>query len=276
VPESSILYGGRVSIDFDETKYRDRYKVLVDEKKVKVPSVTTVTGQLDKPAILPWGIKMALGVVQDSILPGFSYTSEELAAIYEKARNQANWEKRKAANIGTAAHAWVSGWVQGEVTTMPDKSEPHRKCIDAVLGWVEKHNVRFLNTEVPVYSLEDSFVGRTDGDAEVDGEFSIFDLKTGNGIWSEAVLQLSAYAKARREENPSLAYKKGYIIRLGKEDGKFYKFGLDIEALDRYYPAFLGLKAAYEASKEIGKQLRAAEKEARTETGQDWLAELEA
>lgn len=273
--EISQLYGGRVSIDFDETKYRDRYHVLVDGKKVKVPSVTTVTSQLDKPGLMPWGVKMALGVFKDSILPGCSYTSEELEVICEKAKNQANWEKNKAANVGVTAHAWIESWIKGETTTMPDKSEPHRPCIDAVLDWVKQHDVHFLSTEVPVFSLEHGYVGRTDGEADVDGKFSIIDFKTGKSIWGEAVLQLSAYAHARREADPELAYARGYIIRLDKETGKFYKFGIDIADLDRYFPAFLGLKAAYDASKDIGKQLRASEKAARTENGQDWLKELE-
>lgn len=276
--EVCSLYSGRVEVKFYPEAKRNRYVVSIDGQDTKPPSVTQISSVYDKSsALMNWAINNTVDSVRDSILPGMSYNEAEIEAILAKAKNQSNWLKTKAAEIGTLTHDWLFRWIKGEVTEMPPKDSVWRPCVDASLAFIEEHHVKFLNVEQAIYSIEHGYSGRMDADAEIDGELGLIDWKSGNGIHEDAYFQSSAYDRAREEEL-GLKYDARWIVRLGKLDGRFYKHKLPRETRDRDFHAFLGLKSAYEAAKHINKQIRAAEKEARTETGQmelDWLKELE-
>ena len=88
------------------------------------------------------------------------------------------------------------------------------------MEWMQEHKVRWLKTESKVYSRQYMFAGTMDGLAEVDGELCIVDWKSSNHLRTEYLYQTSAYQQAIQEEfgDPVAAR---WILRLGKEDGKF-------------------------------------------------------
>jgi hypothetical protein len=265
------LYNGEVKISFEPKKHK--YTILDNGVELKgLPSVTKVTGTVDKSGpLVNWAVKSTLEACRKRIIPGASYTAEELEDAWEEARKRWRFIKTVAANIGTAAHSWLEKYFTGQNPPLPGKTELHRPCIDASLDWLAKHKVRFLDNERAVYSRKYKVSGIMDGRAEVDDALTLIDWKTGNGIYGEMRLQTAAYAEFYEEET-NLGFEKRAIIRLGKEDGRFHSMILDQkEAQKPDFKAFAGTLDLYNGLQVINKEIKAAQ----LETGEDWLDTLE-
>jgi hypothetical protein len=261
----SELYGGRVIIEFKEAGHK--YTVTVDGKKTKPPSVTNITGILDKPALIPWAINSTIEVTKSLILPGQYYSVQELDNVWITAKKRAREKKEEAADIGTTVHLWLQMYFDGLNPEMPPE-DPWLSCVKAALAWVEKHKVKFIHNERPVYSLRHGVSGRLDGIALVDNLKSVIDFKTGNRVYGEALLQTAAYKEFYQEETGDYIGQR-VIIRLGKEDGKFHSCTLT-SGQEEDFQAFTGALTLFNRMKEIDKFL----KEAETSTNKDWLDEL--
>lgn len=246
--ETADLFNGSVRVEFRPQGHK--YSVIEDGVRTHPPSVTTITGTLSKPAILPWGINCTIDACRECIKPYTLYTPDELEKIWAAARQQSLSVKEEAAGIGTAAHDWIHEHLSGRKPEMPAEGTPQRRCVDAVLDFFLTHDVQLIHTECPIYSRVYKFSGRMDLDAWVDGKRTLVDFKTGNGIYEECRLQTAAYSQARYEELGVL-YDQRLILRLGKQNGEFY---------EKFYPAadqvpdllaFLGLKIAYDRLTEL-------------------------
>lgn len=263
------LYGGRVKIDFKEEGHK--YTVYVDGEKVKCPSVTTISGILDKsPALMGWAVKETLKVAKSLIEPGKYYSVQELDKIWEKSRKASYVIKQDAADIGKIAHKWMELYFHGQEPELPPEDHPSRSCVLAALAWVRDHNVKIIQTERPVYSLFHKVSGRLDGIAEIDGKRSVLDFKTGNGVYVEARFQTAAYQSFYEEETKE-ELEQRVVIRLGKEDGKFYQRVYPDTSLSPDFVAFLDALSLY-------RRLKAAEAEDKelgiTSNKGDWLDEI--
>src|SRR3972149_1088210 len=94
--------------------FYDRARFYTIEGLGRVPSVTTVLDIINKPALGPWYAKMERKAFEDAILAiaskADSITTEKLLDEVIKAvqgAKAADKAKGKAADIGTAAHAWI-------------------------------------------------------------------------------------------------------------------------------------------------------------------------
>jgi len=263
--QAHSLYGGRVLIEFKEKGHR--YTVHVDGKKIKPPSVTQVTGIVDKSGPIQWwAINNTLRVCRDLIKPGEYYSVDELSHIFEKARRESAFRKQEAADIGTAVHKWIELYFHNLEPEMPPE-DPYLSCVNAALAWIKQHNVKILHNERPVYSLNLNVSGRLDGIAIVDDKKSVIDFKTGNGIYPEAWLQTAAYQSFYEQETGDKIEQR-VIIRLGKEDGKFYALILPEETFMEDLLGFNGAVCLYRRIEEIRKT------DTKHSTNRDWLDEL--
>ena len=148
-----------------------------------------------------------------------------------------------AGDVGSAAHSWIEDSIraaiknnQGVVAnlTMPaPEDERARNCGRAALDWMKLHNVRWLKTEHKIYSRQYGYAGTMDGLAFVDScdgeccylkkfrdQLSIIDWKSSNYLRIDYLLQTAAYQQAEMEEFET-DIRARWILRLGKEDGKF-------------------------------------------------------
>ena len=215
------LYGGKVILDFN--KFKHTYTV----KGEKIPSVTTVLGVINKPALVAWAARMATDHVIECIDPGVSYDELQLNAIFEGAK-KAHWQKKTdAGNIGTLVHEWVEDYINDKNPKMP-VNEQLNDAVSNFMDWVHEHDVKFLKAEEPAFSKKYKYAGIIDFICTIDGKLYIGDLKTSKGIYPEYLLQTSAYRYARAEEYPDEDYKGTVIVRVGK-DGSFETGGLDDE-----------------------------------------------
>ena len=161
-----------------KSKAHIRYK-LADG--AKVPGCTTVLGLLSKPALVPWANKLGLAGIDVS-----KFVDDK-------------------AGIGTLAHAMVTDKLIGVETDTSDYTKNQidlaENCAFSFWAWEKEHpieNVFFV--EKPLVSEIHRFGGTQDIYCRIAGKKELIDLKTGKGIYDEAVFQCSAL-KVLLEEN---------------------------------------------------------------------------
>jgi translation initiation factor 2B subunit (eIF-2B alpha/beta/delta family) len=132
------------------------------------------------------------------------------------------------------------------------------------------HNVRWLRTERKIYSRKYQYAGTLDGLATVDScqdvaccgriyqdELSLIDWKSSNHLRTEYLYQTAAYQQAEQEEF-GCDIKARWILRLGKEDGKFEAWYE--QNFEQDFEAFLGCLNLYRANKAVEKRMSDAKK----------------
>lgn len=141
--------------------------------KTRVPGVTTVLNLMAKPALVPWANKLGLQGISVN-----KYVDDK-------------------ADIGTLAHAMVTDALIGMET---DTSDYSKNQIDLAQNsalsfweWEKDHKIeKVFFCERPLVSEAYRFGGTLDIYAQVNGKKEIIDLKTGSGIYDEAIYQVAA------------------------------------------------------------------------------------
>lgn len=250
--DTTLLYDGTITAEFDPVKHK--YTIHTIDGIRKPPSTTGVTGVVDKSgALVNWSINNTLEVVRDRIQPGKKYTQKQLQEIFDAAKVASRAKKEEAAGIGTLAHDWLEKYFKGEENPLPDDPRVV-SCITAAREWYKSQNVEFLHNERTIYSKKHDYTGRFDGIYRKGKIKGILDFKTGNGIYPEAVMQVSGYTGAYEEEFGEGQIDLRTIIRLGKTDGKFYTVTYGRETYQRDYQAFLSALNLYRTLKDIKKE----------------------
>lgn len=159
----------------------------------RVPSVTTVIGTLDKPALLKWYASMAANRVVDRWDELLEMAPSERLKFVERAP----WDRVKAASLrGTEIHALGHKLAMGaEVEVPPEHAGP----VNAYAKFLDRWEIEPIASETPcagvsVPGLE--YAGTADLWAKIGkrgGATACIDLKTGSGVWSESALQVSGY-----------------------------------------------------------------------------------
>lgn len=244
--ESFPLYNGEIILQFDPVKHQ----YFVGEQQID--GCTGILGVLNKPALLPWGVNMAVGYMADNLKPGVAYDELEIKALLAAAKKAHTIKRDSAADVGTLIHQWCEDHIKGKNPPMP-VNEQLKQGVQAFLDWVYKHGVDFTLSERKIFSRRYRYAGTLDAEGYVDNKLAIIDFKTGAAIYHEARLQTASYTAARCEEEGK-QYTR-WIIRLGKDDGEFE--AKEYGDLDKDFRGFLG---AFEAYKRL-KELRIAEQQ---------------
>jgi hypothetical protein len=100
----------------------------------------------------------------------------------------------KAADRGTQVHLLAEQIVRGGDPDVPEELAGH---VAAYRSFLRQWSPRFLAVEAMVCSLAHGYAGTCDAIADIAGERWLLDLKSGNGVYAEAALQLSAYGAAQ-------------------------------------------------------------------------------
>lgn len=158
----------------------------------RVPAVSTILNELNKPALVPWANKLGLqGVnVKDYV--------DSLAAI------------------GTLAHDMVLSHLRGEEpdtsSYSPDQVECAKWCFASYIAWEKENKLEPVMLETPLVSEIYRFGGRSDFLGYVNGKLTLLDFKTGKGVWPEHFIQLSAYSALINECRPELGKIEQYKV----------------------------------------------------------------
>lgn len=217
------LYGGSVNIDFDE----NAHKYLVNSKPTR--GVTTILNVLNKPALLNWGVNMAVDHIEKNIfIEGIEVATDSLPQLFLDARNAHNKIAKDAATTGTTVHQAIERWIKN-MELLVEVFEPEAElAYRSFIKWQSDNNVHFEKSEEIIYSKEYDYAGTYDFICTIGGKRYMGDLKTSSGIYPAYWMQVAAYQQAVQEENPNEKFDGMVIVRCGK-DGK-----LEVKFNDNY------------------------------------------
>jgi hypothetical protein len=262
------LYGGAVEIKFEEDGQKYFVKDLdeFDPEFRLYPSVTTILhkGVNKADVLVPWAVNCAVEVFNKSILPGQSYDEVQLRTIVAAMKRARYDKKEKAADIGTISHEWISKfllkWIEtgspAQQIIFPSNPEA-ASCMKAALGWIDKSGYQPTLSERIIFSRRYKYIGTMDATsstASVYGRKAVVDWKSSKGLYAEYRFQLAAYLNAIAEEtgiDPD-EYDR-WLIKLGKEDGKFKEMKLPNEEYRRDLAAFTGMIPVFHRLNELEK-----------------------
>ena len=161
-----------------------------------IPSVTTVLRVVDKSGpLIGWARKevAACAVRNLDVLVAMRAEGGPNAAV-NWLKTIPDYARDKAADRGTQVHAFAEQIVRGGEPEVPEELAGH---VNAYRAFLRQWSPRFLAVEQMVCSLTHGFAGTFDAIADIAGERWLLDLKSGNGVYPEAALQLSAYGGAQ-------------------------------------------------------------------------------
>jgi len=213
----------------EEVRQKTRiHTVYKTQEGKRVPSVTTILGILNKPALLDWAWQMGT--------QGLDYKAV----------------RDSAGNIGTLAHYLILCDLKNE---KPDTSEYSAEdiekaetCLIKYWDWQKGHKVEPIMLETPLVSEQYQFGGTIDFFGKIDGQPTLLDFKTGKAIYDEFFYQLAAYEQLLAEANQLIEVTR--ILRIGRTDDEGFE-ERTIGKLDKQWQVFLNCLQIYNLQKEI-------------------------
>jgi hypothetical protein len=199
------------------------HTVYRNKEKKRIPSVTTIIGQLAKPQLIPWANGLGLKGIE-----------------YKKYMDD-------VAIVGTLVHEMIQGYFTGGEVDLKEYSqndiERANNSMKSFYNWVSSVEIKPIKNEIKLES--DKFGGTTDMLAEINGELNLVDFKTGNGIYDDYFIQLAGYNLMLKEYK----IKKFTIVRVGRDEHDEYEVK-SISNIDKYEKIFKLLLKIYELKKE--------------------------
>lgn len=207
-----------------------------------VPSVTTILGNLSKPALVNWSAKEVAQYAVEHILTWQDLPTDDAVDLLKRApyRNMT-----RKGDIGSAVHAAIDVWMGKPETVLEDMDLlPY---VGGALAFMEDLASEMLHSEVTVFSREYQYAGTTDAIVRLkDGRVAICDWKTGARVYPEGAVQVCAYANAEfigtveGEELPLPEIDVGVIVHL-PGDGSYTAHEVDLTP--RLWRTFLALRS---------------------------------
>jgi hypothetical protein len=227
-------------------------------------------------------------------------TLEAFTKIVLEAKSAPRDVLEEAGDIGHMAHTWLEYFIkaliagykleaESKLLNMPP-DERAANCDMAALGWMHKHNVRWIATERKIYSRKYQVAGTMDGLAVVDScddptccptpfkdKLSLIDWKSSNYLYIEYLFQTAIYEEALMEEFGGVhgetaldedgqrirdaIVKYGpicdrWVNRLGKEDGEFDPWHLTEEDFQEDLEGFLDCLSLTRSSRLVEERMK--------------------
>lgn len=205
----------------------------------RIPSVSTIVGQLDKPGLISWAHGLGLAGVQN--------LRTHRDAI-SKAGNLAH----------DLAIPLLSGIPVGEtLREIQSEYEPEEiklagPILDRFNQWVGRHNFSTILSEENFVSDEYQFGGRIDWYGELDDVLTLIDFKFSNGLYSDGMIQVAAYHHLLTEGGYPVD--RVMMVRCGREEREgTEEFLLDDGALGAGWGIFTALRSIYDLKKSLPK-----------------------
>lgn len=196
-----------------------------------VPSVTTVIGVLDKPALPRWAAK---SVAEFAVENKANWVNLPDDAAVEMLKGSPWRTRDKAAAAGTDAHSYCESLLRGEIDINSPFDPPGlgdaAKNVREILKTLQPQP---LSIEGTVWSHKYGYAGSFDGIHLIGGEVTLVDLKTSSGVYADYAIQLAAYKYAdvillpNGEEIPMLPITRCQIWHAPKE-GKWSVVDVDV------------------------------------------------
>lgn len=226
---------------------KHKYSIRMESGQVIGPlkSVTSITGLLDKPALIGWAAREAAGYFKTELLRlgKAALTVDVLERLAKDAAGAHRRKAKDAADLGTACHAIFEAIIQGRepAEIPPELAEPARDF----KRWRLETDIELVGFELPVASSQHLYGGRVDavGWSKSRGGFGIVDYKTSSGFYgNEFAYQVGGYACALAEQY-DVEVPWAEIVRFGKKP-PYDSEGRPVTNLSAAIAGFLTLASA--------------------------------
>lgn len=221
---------------------RQGYWLVIDGKKTRLPSVTTILSRFkESGGLLHWAFKQG---------------QEGASHLYEK--------RDEAAECGTLAHEMVEHYVNGTdymgviKDVEPEKAKQALNAFQMFREWQDNNKIEIISDYQEIQMVSDiyNFGGTPDAiGRNVNGELVLLDWKTSNSVYADYLLQLAAYKHLWEHNNPNEPITGGfYLCRFSKEfpDFSTHFYG----ELDEAWEMFKHLRSAYTLDKNLQKRVK--------------------
>lgn len=226
-----------VSLEKNSAKKAQQHTVYKNKEGKRVPGVTTITGIMNKPALVGWANNLGLEGI--------------------KVREYVD----DLAQIGTLAHYMVECYINSKITrtkiepnlddSTPNQIKSARVSFEKFLNWEKKNDVVYVKAEMQCISEKNQYGGMIDIVCILNDVYTLMDIKTCKAIYPDHFLQVGGgYFPLLIEQG--LPAKEARIIRIGRseEEGTEAEDRL-IPDLKKYQKLFLMCKAIYDIKKEL-------------------------
>ena len=160
------------------------------------PSVTTILGIKNKPALVGWAKRetAACAVRNLSMLTRMAETGGPQAAV-EWLKRIPDFQRDMSADLGSRVHAVAEALARREPVSISDDVRPFVAAYRR--DFLDRFEPRFLEVEAMVCSERYEYGGTADAFVEIGGEIWLLDYKTGAGVYPDSALQLAGLARAQ-------------------------------------------------------------------------------
>jgi len=180
--------------------------------------ITTVLSVISKPALIDWAANEAVNFISEN------FEGELTPELLRMARSAHIRKKEEAGQKGTDIHTEAEKIIKEAIKTnsgfIPEELTSEIPQIQKLLDWAKMNKVKFLESELNLYSVNHFLGGICDFVCEIDGEIWIGDLKTSSDIYPEFFWQMAGY-QILAEEMGIYPGIKGHIILNLRKDGGF-------------------------------------------------------
>lgn len=189
----------------------------IKKSRKKVPSVTAITGLINKPLLIPWACKMMGNYIYDNTQDKESYNKMEINSLIRLGKRAYKDITEESTTTGTLTHEAIEGYLlfkkKPEIKKHPEIINPFK----AFLKWKKTVELEVIDIERQVYfDGEFGYNGIADMICNLNGKRYILDLKTSNHIFDEYAYQLAAYRQTDEENIEGTM-----LVRLDKTTGDF-------------------------------------------------------
>ena len=181
----------------------------------RVPGVTTIVNQLDKPQLLDWAWRLG--------------------------KEGKDWreERDSAGDIGTLVHEMIMCWFKREEYPIKVIDIPivARECFGKFFDWAVPKSISPFLIEESLISERYQFGGQPDLAASINGRMVLCDIKTSSGIYDSYWYQLAGYDILLKENGYKVD--EYQILWLPKDDRFDCPIRTDLRREKRIFKALL-------------------------------------
>jgi hypothetical protein len=188
---------------------------------VTYPGVTSILKVIDKSdALMSWAARQTAEAAISLALQHGTTLDHEAAPVYENSlqtllstvgvegtvkalTSRSSWKRDEAAALGTAVHGYADDHINGR--PIPDDLPAvQRDYVTVYEDWWKAAGWTVRTSEAYLVHTAHGYGGTLDLLCrDRDGRTVLADIKTGKGVYSEAVLQLAAYGNAELIQTPA-------------------------------------------------------------------------
>ena len=182
--EEYELYGGKVKLSYWPVSHK---YVIDNDRKI---GVTTVTGIINKEALMLWPLGEAITYLKSSVSDraNTTFTPEGFSVLIDNASKAYLTKQLRGTDAGTRAHDYLERWlryVNGETKSIEETlvitplstfgedtssdeyiraSDENNLCkaVDEFKQWYRDNDVEMLEVEKIIYSVKYDYCGRFD------------------------------------------------------------------------------------------------------------------